>query len=291
MIGRTTHVPDCHVVIRAVGERTAFACQRIVETQLLRCGNVSIVNLVPFEDALRQTFIDGMSAGAKWTITVDADTLLLPGAIKQMLRLGEAARRDTFMIQGCVFDYIMGVWRPAGHRLYRSSLLKHALPLIPIAGESIRPETATVAAMKLIGWRSKSVNHRWGAHDFGQFYGDLYRKAFVHGRKHSNLLGPMLHRCSAKQAESDEFRVVARGLWDGTMLKDVVSIDKSLFGERSVAALVDLGLTERPPLTPAEVNGFTGPDFAARFVEPSTKTPLAVTSLTQRMLGIWSSAR
>ena len=266
-------VSDCHVVIRACGERTEALCRSLVATQLQSTGQLTVVRQVPFEAALRQSYEVGLGAGARWTITIDADLMLMPQSLPRLIDLAEAASSRTFMVQGAVFDHTSGQYRPAGPRIYRTAMLSAALPLIAADGQEIRPEYAVLTAMAQNGYASRHVADCLAIHDAEQFYADLYRKAFVHGRKHRHWLGMFLERAVARQDDDPDFRVILRGLWDSAMIRAPVSIDKRLFADWSAAALADLGLTEKPVMTAAEIQAAQQPGAIERYLEGPLPEP------------------
>lgn len=237
-----------HVVVRAANERTASASESLIKRQCPLEAKITTVNQYPFEKALRASYQSGIDAGLDWTITVDADTLLLPGAIRGLVAAAEAMPQNYVQLQGRVFDKIMGVYRQAGLRIYRTALLNKAINMIPDPGQAIRPEYATLQAMGELGHPSRFMPDIFALHDFEQFYFDLYRKAFVHARKHTWLVGPMLERCRANLFNDPDFRFILKGLWDGLTTDNAVSIDRRIFVEKGENVFKELGINEKASL-------------------------------------------
>lgn len=259
--------PDCHVIVRSAGERTEQACLALIRAQLKGQSQCTLVRAIPFEEALRETYRVGIRSGAIWTITVDADVLLFSSAIAQLVELAEAAPPDLCMIQGRVFDRISGSYRPAGFRCYRSQYLTQALALVPQDGAELQPEYATLCEMAKLGLFSRFVPHPFGLHDYEQNLRDLYRKAFIHAKKHSEWVGRILGRCGQNLDSTEDFKVIARGLWDGALSRKSVAIDVRLEQGAAEAALRELGLREKAPITQDELTRFLIPGSLEKRLE------------------------
>src|SRR5690606_17173597 len=120
---------DVTVIIRSCGERTEAWCHEIVKAQVPDTA-ISIIREIPFVNAVRKTYSIGSDSGRKWTVAVDADILLTPGAIGEMIAQAEKLPSHTFVYQGCVLDKLLNGIRPGGPHLYRSEYLPLALRVI-----------------------------------------------------------------------------------------------------------------------------------------------------------------
>ncbi|HBJ36515.1 MAG TPA: hypothetical protein DDZ51_17535 [Planctomycetaceae bacterium] len=234
-------------VIRSAGERTAGACRKLVEASL-PAGRVAVVELHPFETALQECYRLGIESGATWLLTVDADVLLQPERIPELIRAAEAMPNHYVQLEGRIFDKVFGVFRQAGHRVYRVKLLPLALKSIPKPGSELRPEFSTLQELGRLGHPSRRVATVAGVHDFEQWYRDLYRKSFIHARKHRQDIVALVDRATSLAADDADFRVILKGIWDGLIDARSVSIDTNLFTERYCQALSELGLAEKEPL-------------------------------------------
>jgi len=174
---------DIHLVIRTTGERTASVAKKLAIVSGLVENEVTVVNEIFFEVALRACYEEAIRVGRKWIMTLDADVLLTDTAVRRLLGLAEQMPSHFFQIEGKVFDKITGIYRQAGHRIYRTELLPLALEHIPAAGAQIRPELHTITQMVELGYPSRVVPSLVGVHDFEQYYADLYRKSLVHACK------------------------------------------------------------------------------------------------------------
>jgi hypothetical protein len=232
------------VIIRAAGERTSQVCRELLGMQI-RGDAVEIVNETPFEAALRRTYEIGLQRGAKWTMTLDADVLLREGAVAELVAEAERLPQHFAQIEGLVHDKLTGLFRKAGHRIYRTRLLTKALEALPPSGSQVRPEWTTLQRMEEWGFPSREVSLVVGIHDHEQYYRDVYRKAFVHANKHQVWLADIVSRCKSLRCTDDDFRIALRGLYDGLMSTNPVTIDAQAYSSNAQAAIRDLGLREK----------------------------------------------
>lgn len=232
------------VVIRSAGERTESVCRELVLREVIE-SQVHVVRLVPFEAALTQSYKIGIESGSKWLMTLDADVLLRENAISDFMAEAEAMPDDFFHTEGLVYDYLTGMYRKAGHRMYRTSMLNEAIMRIPLPGETIRPEFKTIQRMVESGFPVQETGSVYGIHDFEQFYTDVYRKCVVHATKHSNWLPDLIKRWKAMQNSEADFRVSLQAVTDGLLHFDSVSIDKRIYLERAKKVIEMLGLSEK----------------------------------------------
>jgi hypothetical protein len=240
---------DLHLVVRAAGERTTRAATNLARAQLASADDISVVQEVPFEAALRASYLAGLRSGKKWMMTLDSDVLLRPGAIVDLLAEAERLPPYYAQVEGRVFDNLAGLLRPAGQRIYRTELLKVAIGLIPEPGAEIRPEHAVLQDMSRRGHPSHCAESVMGLHDFEQSYRDLYRKSVVHARKMVDFfLIDIIKRALERRDCDPDFAVVLRGLCDGLQYRGPISIDRRQFADMTARALNELGLEEKPAI-------------------------------------------
>lgn len=257
------------VVIRAVCERTLDVCKQQVLSQLPESA-VYIVIDQPFEVTLHRCYEVGIKSNAQWMITVDADVLLTSSSIQGLISAAQAMPENYIQLEGRVFDKILGTYRQAGHRIYRTSLLPQALKHIPAEGTEIRPEYHTLQQMAAHGYPSRRIGQVFGLHDYEQNFADLYRKAVVHAKKHTYLIPSLVERCITN-LEDDDFKVILKGLYDGIIYTNKVSIDRRKFLDSAQAALDSLNLKEKDPIN--NLDGFTK-DFHSTLDEVISQTPV-----------------
>ena len=241
------------MVIRSADERTFDACQAILLKQIPKeC--VWVVNERPFEAALRKTYEFGIESHADWLMTVDADVILRKSSVAELMSEAENLPMHYFQIEGLVHDKMTGMYRKAGHRLYRTRYLKTALRQIPDDSVALRPEFTTLQRMDSKGYPSIELNSVYGIHDYKQYYRDFYRKAFIHANKHQIWIPQLIGRWKNLAAHDDDFRIALRGLHDGMMSLAKVRIDARDYIEAAQNALQDLGLREKPELPAEEID-------------------------------------
>lgn len=235
------------VVIRSAGERTLNACIELVLREI-DPSLLHVVELVPFEEALRASYKIGIQSGAKWMMTLDADVLLRTNAIHDFVAEAELLPDTYFHLEGLIFDKLTGLHRKAGHRIYRVSKLEEALELVPADGEQIRPEFTTICRMQERGYLAKESTTVFGIHDFEQYYEDVYRKCKVHAQKHVEWIPKLITRWKSFSTEDADFLVALRAVYDGMLESSEVKIDKRLYQKNSLKALNDLNLKEKGEL-------------------------------------------
>jgi hypothetical protein len=238
---------NLHLVIRSIGERTAGVAKRLaVET--LPEESITVVEETPFEEALRATYQAGIAAGRKWTMTLDADVLLRPGAISDLQAEAERMPPHYVQVEGRVFDKITGECRQAGHRVYRTALLALAMQRIPEIGSQIRPEDFTLKCLSADGHPSRLAPIVMGLHDFEQYYRDLYRKSVVHATKHRDRLVRIITRCVERRGSDPDYEIILRGIWDGLTASNPATIDARRYMGQAERVMESLGLCEKTTL-------------------------------------------
>jgi hypothetical protein len=261
---------DFHVVIRCANERTQSVSWKLARHQAQADGELSVISEVPFEAALRAAYEAGIRAGKEWTITLDADVLLNNGAIARLLEHAQQMPAHFMQLEGLVYDKIVGRYRSAGHRVYRTELLPRALRHIPEDGSEIRPELFTVKQMGRDGHPSRYVSCLVGLHDYEQSYCDLYRKGMVHSKKWSPILPDLIRRCAQHMHADPDFLVILKGLWDGLALQDSLAIDRRLFANSAPEALRLLGIEEKGSI---EDEDCFVKDFPVMFEDITSRNP------------------
>src|SRR5690625_751657 len=110
------------VAIRSADERTVEACFEIVKSQA-DGAPVHLVSEVPFKKALEECFRIAINSEKRWLITVDADMILLPGAIHLLVREAEKMPDNYLQIHGKIVDNLTCPVYLAVSSSYRVSLL------------------------------------------------------------------------------------------------------------------------------------------------------------------------
>lgn len=238
---------DFIVVIRSSNERTEKLCLDLVKKQA-GTHEVIVLHEKPFKRALEEGYRRAIEKKTKWLITVDADMLILPGAIKTLCSQAEEMPEHYIQLQGRIFDKISGDVRKAGPRIYRVSLLEKALRFSKKSEDTIRPESFVISAMSDAGHPSRYISYVTCIHDFEQYYADLYRKSIVHANKHKEILSRIILRAVENMKSDKDFKVILKAVWNGLMSSQSVSIDTRLFKDEAESALEDLRLNEKKEL-------------------------------------------
>jgi hypothetical protein len=215
---------DVKVVVRSVGERTERACRDILVRQVPE-ENIVIIHEVPFSEAVRKTFSIGIQENLMWTLAVDADVLLTPNAVDSMIKTAKQKPEHTFVYQGCVLDKLFKDIRPGGPHLYRTALLPRAVGFI--SDNDLRPESHSYAKMAEIGFHFYQEPEIYGLHDYEQHTSDIYRKSFLHAKKHSHLTEHFMKEW-ARSSDPDH-AVAISGFLKGLSYDGPVVIDHNFF--------------------------------------------------------------
>ena len=237
-------IQNVTVVIRSSGERTEKLCYDIVCKQVPK-EHIFLINIKPFSMAVKKNFEIGIEEGRKWTLALDADILLKKNAVKDMIAAFEKLKDDYYIYQGYIYDKFYGEYRVGGPHLYRTSLLLEGIKHIPEEGTSFRPESETYFSMFKKGFHYYFDNQYYGIHDFEQNKIDIYRKFFLHAKKHEKHISRYLNFWKDALIKDEDFIVALRGVSDGLLYEGITYIDIDFFNERSKYLLKDLNLDEK----------------------------------------------
>jgi hypothetical protein len=241
------------VVLRAIDERTVDASRQLI---LSACPGVDIyqVTRCPFSEALRESFELGIASGRLWTVTIDGDVLPRADAISRLVAMAARLPSEVFLCQGLILDKLFGCPRQAGLHLYRTELLAEALGEFSDELErQLRPEFYILSRMKERGFRVEVLRDTvLGLHDYEQFYRDIYRKSFIHAKKHSrcvHLLAPHWKRL----AEHDpDYQIALLGARAGDAFPWDLPIDLRVLPTEITPLLACLELSEKELLAAHE---------------------------------------
>jgi hypothetical protein len=214
-----------YVVIRSVSERTTDACQRLVELEI-PTDHISIIFESPFSNALKKGCEIGMDKNFPWTLFIDADVLLRENAITTLLQHATKSPDHYSETHGLILDKFLNTAKPAGARLYRTSLLEKAIEFIPVEGTDLRPEYHMLNQMNENGHPWLGIGYICGLHDYEQSFQDIFRKFYVHAHKHSDRINDLLPYFRVKAQSDPDFQVALWGLAAGIASINDVRIDK-----------------------------------------------------------------
>jgi len=230
--------------MRSANERTAGLCLQVVKKQVPE-NHIFIVKEKPFSHAVVKTFELGINQNNEWTLALDADIILTSHAVEQMVRFAETLSDQFYVYQGVVLDKLFGDFRSGGPHLYRTKYLSKALTFIPHDGLILQPESYTYKRMAENGFHFYFGVQCFGVHDYLQYYKDVYRKSFVHAKKHQMRTYAFLENWSKSGSEDKDFEMALLGYSDGLAFMEDVEIDTDFFQKMSEKALKYKSLKEK----------------------------------------------
>ncbi len=170
-------------IIRSVGERTTMFLENQIRSYFPG-SEIIIIKESPFTAALTSTYTIGKEMKGDWISVLDADVIIDISGFKKLLEKAKSQPSQVFEVQGIVLDKMFGKFRPAGVHIYNKKHFDRAVEFVPKKEESLRPESFVMRKMAAEGFPFVQTNIISGLHDFEQFYKDVYRTGFIHGKKH-----------------------------------------------------------------------------------------------------------
>ncbi|MEP1087736.1 MAG: hypothetical protein ABJH64_02945 [Algoriphagus sp.] len=216
------------VIIRHTNERTLGACLNLLSSQV-SSNNIQIISETPFSSAVKKTFEIGIDYNKDWTLAIDADIFVTNDCIYTLVSVAENLEDYFFEIQGRILDKFYGVPRGGGPHLYRTKYLKEAIKFIPKEGTSLRPESDTYDKMAEIGYHYYFGKEVYGLHDYEQFYKDIYRKGFLHAKKHWRYLTHFEKFWFDNKETDFDFSVALLGFEQAQKFNGIVYVDRNFF--------------------------------------------------------------
>lgn len=214
------------IIIRSVGERTETLCRKLILDQGVPEEAVFVINEAPFSKAMKVGFEIGIAEKRPWTYCVDADLMLRPKSILNMIQHADRQPSNVCEIQGFILDKFFGGARMGGVHVYRTSLLDRVINLIPPEGKDIRPETHALNSMRAVGYPWITVKELVGVHDFEQSYEDIFRKCYVQAHKHLGHTEQLVPFWRSKSESDMDYQIALAGFSEGIKHFGEVRIDK-----------------------------------------------------------------
>ena len=245
------------VVIRTSGERTESVCRKLLEEQV-PTDCITLVQEAPFFRSLQRTLEIARSAGRKWTLVVDADLLIRHNAIVDLLGFAESMERNVLFLSGWCMDKLLCCCRPAGLHLYRTEFVDdRLLGILSTVETSLRPEHDLIElAEKRLGRLAAVMPpDPLCLHDHEQFFADVYRKAFVHARKHAEEVQLLLPVWSALGQSDLDYRIAVFGVRASQAWPDQIQMDVRVLPREVGPLLAMMGTGEKCKLLS---DGWTG---------------------------------
>jgi len=234
------------VVIRAAGERTEGLCEELVQCQLPD-SQIAVIHECPFTKAVHRTFEIGIESGHQWTLAIDADVLVSESAISKIVEHADKEKERLFELEGKIVDKMFGAARSGGLHLYRTDLLPEAMQLIDWSGTVHRPEYSVILKMRERGYDQVRIDAILGLHDFEQYYGDYFRKGYVHAQKNQRY-DFLEHYWRRQSTTGTEFKIALLGFEEGSKDSGPAKTDIREFSDRISEILAKQDLQERRPI-------------------------------------------
>lgn len=232
------------IIIRACGERTEKKCIQLAKKQ----GTVYVVKAHPFGETMRQSYKLAMELRQEWIPMVDADVLLYNGVINRAIAyLKSLKKKNIFCLDGKTNDKIFLRVRRAGIHIYKTDLLPEAIKFIN--DKSIKPETHVRKVMIELGYKTdKGGKILFGAHDYEQYYRDLWRKSVAQTQKLAGLLrrSKVVKKWQLLSRNDNDFKVILAAHRHGMGYEDIYIDSRIDYGAAEGLRL--LGLKEKGKL-------------------------------------------
>ena len=242
--GGVTAPGSMALVQRHAEERTQMVGLELARRELPE-AEVATVAAGDFPTTLRRCFETAVALDHAWTVTLDGDVLLLPGAGQAIRRIIARMPSRAGHADALVQDRVTGLARSAGVRVYRTSTMRAALEIGDWSG-TLRPESHLILSLpdSMAPW---SPTVLVGLHDHEQYLRDLFRTSFVMMRKTPRERDRLVARWTG--STDDEDRVLLAGA-EAALRDDLpFVIDASRYAELADEFLRETGIEEREPLT------------------------------------------
>lgn len=247
---------ELFIIIRSVGERTTNLAAKMAE----QIPGVSVIvhdEVMPFPEKLQHTMQCAALSGAEWSLMIDADVLLVPGAVERLMTHAANSHKLVFCLQGLVVDKFLPTQagaREAGVHMYRNKYLRTALALFNGEQElAIRPETNIRQIMARKGFPTVIIPKVVGVHDFWQYYRDIYRKNFIQAHKHRGR-GLMLMPYWERWADFDQDYHIAKVAFEAGLsyFGEVIILMDNIYEEGAEKAVQAAKISEKRAIYQSE---------------------------------------
>lgn len=235
-------INDVTVVIRYAGESTLTVLKNQVCKEISE-KNIFVIEERPFSKAVDTTFSIGLEQNKKWTLALDADLILIPGALKNILYSASKYPSNLYVFQGYILDKFKCSVRQGGPHLYLTENLSIARDLLRQSPESLRPESQLYHKMQNLNHQVIIEKKIFALHDFFQKPEDMYRKGYFHGIKHKNWK-KFLPLWLEKGKDEKDYEVGALGFMQGYIFGENVYPELEKFLKEGRAVSNNLGVQQ-----------------------------------------------
>ena len=244
-------MPKLEYVIRTVGERTEEVCIELVKRQKEQDESLHVIRENTHAKAVDKTLSIGIDCQSEWLVAIDADMLIIPGALATIRSEIRTSTDNTAIIHPAVVDklYRMKRW---GLTVYRVSILEQLYKEFQIIRKKqhLKIEGAAIKTISETYGRdvifSKSVT---AIHDFYQYYKDLYRKAYLNALRNPGFNSGASRHWKKLASSDQDYRVMFRAMQDAANEKRQLQNSVEDFDSTELENILrSLGLEEKSPL-------------------------------------------
>ena len=182
----TLNASDITVIVRSVGENSEEVCVKNLENIFSKRNVFLIKNITPLSSATKKSFELALKRNKKWTLLVDADTIVDGDKIKLFIsKADEIIKNDpkAFVFQPLIYDKFPQNYRHSGVWLYRSDKLGILLNYYQKCALMLKPDDCFVTSFLDNGGNSYGIDCVVGVHDFFQSPKSIVKKYFLRNIK------------------------------------------------------------------------------------------------------------
>ena len=244
------HGPGWKPIPGAIQRRCGERTQDIFLTSLEGFGGISTVTGRDLLEVSMNSLERACATDTEWTLMVDADVCLFPGALEVVQAAAQDVGPETYQIKFPLKDYILGE-EICGVHLHRRTYVTRALSWFRShAVPGLKSESKNLKAfLREEGLETAASPVVVGVHDAGQYLGDLFVKYVIIGLRKRRALEALVERLTPRRAEPDVAAALA-GLEHSRELSRSIPVSRDVCRGRDMIAA--LGLQEKAPMTPAE---------------------------------------
>ena len=173
------------VIVRSVGERTEDVCLELLGDIFGKENIIFIKNITPLKSAAEICCEIALKKNKKWTLIVDADTLVIKQRLLNFLKYAELLSQkhdDVYCVNGLMISKFRVNPYTTGINLFYTNHLPKALNYIR-ESHFFKTEEFVKAKMFRENLQTYEILYVIGLADFFQFYRDIIRKSLIFSYK------------------------------------------------------------------------------------------------------------
>ena len=206
---------DITVIVRSVGENSEEVCVKSLENIFSKRNVFLIKNITPLSSATKKSFELALKRNKKWTLLVDADTIVDGDKIKLFIsKADEIIKNDpkAFVFQGLLFDKFPQCYRQSGVWLYKTENLANLLKYNSKCSSMLKPDDCMVMSFKNEGYNTYGIDCVIGIHDFFQSPRSIVKKYFIRCAKYPDRILVWQERWNSLAKSDKDFLWAIRGV-------------------------------------------------------------------------------